>query len=469
MVVESFPQTANGKLDRKALPDPVVEEQKVEEVQAERVDAAGQMTLYTTAGDSFTMAQHVSDIVHRLRGYRPGPSVSLSSIGIDSLGSILFVRCLSESLGGMRIEVKTVFGTGVTVASLADVLQQRLKKENPSLLTEMGIEDAVVVDLEGGARKVHGGGGQVQVEAVPETMEVEGGLGHSIDEEIMRDNEFLIGLRGVLTVMVLWDHFHGYHVMKQNQMWFTDTNMFVILSGFTTSLQLRPTRINSAGMEREGGKFTLWNWRSFVFSRFVGVFPCLWLALFLNIPRWVVHDHLTVHQRTANYHYGNSYICAFLYVIGMQTRFKDRCYHYGPYDVYYASTIWNCFLTYAAFRILVDYCQKMIRAALVAKSRNSMTRSSQNTGQSFSSTTLRVISSRRWSYRWRWSWCSSLQLPVTSADWLRLFDSSVTNQLPGFYCLLMTLASITFMTLLIQILKVTSIITYDLRLLDSSE
>ena len=49
------------------------------------------------------MLLHITEVVQQLRGYRPSPNSSFASIGIDSLGSILFLRYLSDSLGGIEV------------------------------------------------------------------------------------------------------------------------------------------------------------------------------------------------------------------------------------------------------------------------------------------------------------------------------------------------------------------------------
>ena len=361
VVVTYFPQTANGKLDRNALPDPVVQEEKTEEVQEVVV---GEEIPDEVMPGQFTMADHICNVVEKLRGYRPRQNASLAAIGIDSLGSVLFIRSLSDSLGGLKIDVKTVFAPTVTIRSLAGVLYESMVLHKPGVLQELQIVGSCTIaigsDLEKG--KLLRDDSSLHRYHVEETFE----------EVLLANLNMFDGIRGILTLLVLWDHFHGVNLSHISATWAVDTQMFVLLSGFTTSLQLRPTReVRSIADTKKP-----WDWVSFVFTRFVGVFPMLWLALLINAPRWYTHDLQLVHQlirdrKNSNYFkvghkihydpYHETNFCTSMYVIGMQTWEKEICSKYGPYDVYYGSVIWNCFLIYAAVRLILDLCQKYVR------------------------------------------------------------------------------------------------------------
>jgi hypothetical protein len=65
------------------------------------------------------IAKHICDVVEKLRGRRPALSSSFASIGVDSLGAVMFVKYLSESLGGLRIDPSKIYAPGVTVSSFA--------------------------------------------------------------------------------------------------------------------------------------------------------------------------------------------------------------------------------------------------------------------------------------------------------------------------------------------------------------
>ena len=58
---------------------------------------------------------------------------------MDSLGAVLLVRALSDSLGGVRIKLERMFRAGVTVRSFADELYAQLLEENPEVIKKLGI------------------------------------------------------------------------------------------------------------------------------------------------------------------------------------------------------------------------------------------------------------------------------------------------------------------------------------------
>jgi hypothetical protein len=145
--------------------------------------------------------------------------------------------------------------------------------------------------------------------------------------------------------MVLWDH---YSPLDNAASWQADTALFVMISGFTTSLQLRipPRTTKNSNSPRE-----LFNWKTFVLSRAVGIFPLLWFGLVLAIPYWIERP---VMDKAA---------CASLYVIGMQSWWRPACHVSGPNMLLYASIIWNVFLIYCVarwllFKVQIYYAKK---------------------------------------------------------------------------------------------------------------
>ena len=127
-VVPSFPKTANGKLDRNALPDPVLPI-VAERVEEEDIDWTGERT----------MEAHVRSVVRDQRGINVKSSSTFAAIGVDSLGAVLLVRALSDSLGGVRIKPERIFRSGVTVRSFADELCAQLLEEHPEVIKKLGI------------------------------------------------------------------------------------------------------------------------------------------------------------------------------------------------------------------------------------------------------------------------------------------------------------------------------------------
>ena len=60
----------------------------------------------------------------------------------------------------------------------------------------------------------------------------------AFDNLVVSNIRIIEGLRGILTFMVLWDHFHT-DIKEYNFDIQADTYMFVIISGLTSALQLR--------------------------------------------------------------------------------------------------------------------------------------------------------------------------------------------------------------------------------------
>ena len=107
-------------------------------------------TTATATPATKSMVQYVCDIIQQVRGYRPKAHSSFAAISLDSLGAVLFLRVLSDSLGGVRIPPSSVYGPGITISSFAEALAVRLLKENPAIFELKGIDpysnSAVAVD-----------------------------------------------------------------------------------------------------------------------------------------------------------------------------------------------------------------------------------------------------------------------------------------------------------------------------------
>ena len=84
------------------------------------------------------MVKHICDMVEQIRGRRPSSGSSFAAIGVDSLGAVMFIKFLSDSLGGIRIEPAKIYAPGVTIRSFAEGLITRLEKEKPDALHHLG-------------------------------------------------------------------------------------------------------------------------------------------------------------------------------------------------------------------------------------------------------------------------------------------------------------------------------------------
>jgi hypothetical protein len=172
-IVKAFPQTANGKLDRKALPDPVVPSI----VRASVGDTEDNMS------DS-SMSSHVRRLIRAQRGLSPKATSTFAAIGVDSLGAVLFVRALSDSLGGIRINPAKMFKVGVTIQVFSDELFARLKEEKPEVVARLGLSAGCDVESPSA--------GDVSVEDAYES---------SVSDAMSSNIRLIQGVRGVYTIM----------------------------------------------------------------------------------------------------------------------------------------------------------------------------------------------------------------------------------------------------------------------------
>jgi hypothetical protein len=191
----------------------------------------------------------------------------------------------------------------------------------------------------------------------------------AFDDSLTANRLVLDGLRGVFTFLVLYEHFHDFHRDKISSNFVVNTYLFVLISGFTTSLQLRDaprfeTKRNqhdalptpSGGQDTAAAATTLqkrqpFGLAMFMQTRIVGLFPALWIALLLNIPMWNAVHTKSQHVQVT---------CSALYVIGMQSWYRPECAHYGPNNVLYASIIFNDFIIYAVVRYLFSAAQNYL-------------------------------------------------------------------------------------------------------------
>ena len=256
VIVTSFPQTANGKLDRKALPDPppLLEYAKVGSIALSSSSTTTTTTTTTSTAESITrriqakntshiMEHHVIDCIFKIKGRRPPPHASFASIGVDSLGSIVFIKVLSDTLGGIKITPAKIYSPGVTLRTFSKELSARVVAERPTVAEAMGllaVEDAVASEENGGSVSVElvrvQGGVEYDLQQQHDRLEVNGNekkeesdKPEEEDEQegpdglwawerrqeadfenvIAKNRNIFEGLRGVFAFLVLWDHFHS--------------------------------------------------------------------------------------------------------------------------------------------------------------------------------------------------------------------------------------------------------------------
>ena len=316
-----------------------------------------------------SLASLICEVMQNTRGgHYPSVHTTFAAIGVDSLGSIIFVKQLSIRLGGLRIDPLIIFAPGMTIKMFAEVLTAKILKENPSLLLKLAISSS----LEGGdsslARMDVGlavdegdietskyGDNNFEFQALNSGEKLDNNdvddydpnsLESSFSSLIASNRGLIEGMRGLFTVMVLLDHFlilpgqaQPSHVCLYCI--HADTSLFVALSGLTTALQLRsspqweecvavddeaPHETLSINKNRKKTTWVLkprarFNWSYFLVTRAVGIFPILWIGLLLNIPIWYLPDLYFTGTKGADIlEKGsvNGNICVFLYAIGMQ-------------------------------------------------------------------------------------------------------------------------------------------------------
>ena len=330
VVVVAFPQTANGKLDRKALPDPPAPSSSPVLLSLSPPRAGARPR---------SMVGHVCGVFEAVRGRRPQESASFASLGVDSLGAVLFLRVLSESVGSARIHPSDVYAPGVTVRSFALGLHARLAEQDPGALERLGLPQQPPGPrdrIEGLVTGGHEGSGDEdgEEEGGDDDDEERGGVGAArpwawegdfeaaFSDLVASNVRLLVGLRGVFCFLVLWEHFHYESRTDEMSPFFSaDTSLFVVFSGLSTALQLRepptfreedaPARVRgdnecesplaAKGRAADATRRVLlprapFRWRVFLASRATGIFPILYLALLLNAPWWVHEDKLRQHD-----------------------------------------------------------------------------------------------------------------------------------------------------------------------------
>lgn len=342
--VREFTLTASGKLDRLNLPPHNLD------TDSNVFDRASSITTEGTDADwrscRRSMADHICDIIEAIRGRRPKPFAYFTTVGVDSLGAVLFIRNLSDTLGGYRIDPARIYAPNVTIAMIAREIHEHLAASNPSLLADLGIT-CTLADYEQ-RNSMEGGKGDGADANDAVERDFEGG--------VLSNIRLLEGLRGILSFMILWDHYHPIDTFYSGN-WEADTYLFVILSGFTTSLQIRDLPEMSASGDALKSR-PMFDWKSFLVGKFTGIYPLLWLALIVYVPFWKQNDekHIAAGEFTVEH----SIQCVPLYVLALQSWVRPQCSTLGPHEVFYSSILWSLFIIYGVIRVSLFSVQNYV-------------------------------------------------------------------------------------------------------------
>ena len=162
--------------------------------------------------------------------------------------------------------------------------------------------------------------------------------------------------------MVIWEHvLVGWSYLDFNNTQSTylvqsDTFCFFIISGFVTSIQLYEAPFFST----ESGTVVLksrgtFQWKSFIFTRLIGLLPMYWCVLLMIIPWWKVYED-DFAQTFTNVDTNTKNWCRFSLVVAEQTWLpKDKCW--ASHSYFFTSAIMNCFIMYAIIRKALSLLQ----------------------------------------------------------------------------------------------------------------
>eukprot|EP00981_Chlorochromonas_danica_P002495 scaffold474_cov169-Ochromonas_danica.AAC.30 len=227
VIIKDFAKTPNGKLDKKALPDPKELHEPITE--PSQVGVTLTATVATAPDAVRPVSAIICGVILALRGHRPSSSNNLGAFGLDSLGSVMLLRQLTTALHGqVMLKLDELFVPGRTIRDLGQILFDRcnsMTKEKLHLISETEAESSGWEAMENGEAC----GDQHQDSVV------------SIDyygASLLGNKRLFEGLRGVFTFMVLYDHWHSNDMGFSHAM-LVDTTFFYLLSGFTTASQLR--------------------------------------------------------------------------------------------------------------------------------------------------------------------------------------------------------------------------------------
>ena len=354
-----FPTSPTGKLDRNALPEYVKPTKLFGDDLDSKIDNADRLAVQTISSKKVTIINKIIDAVKISNGMTVGPNASIASVGIDSLGSIILVKVVSSTLGNISIDPTTLFAPEMTVKKFAFDLQKKILADKPDLLNQLNIDILNEGDIESANKNTDDSDTGDNGILSQSPIDVE------FDKALASNITFAEGVRGIMTFFVLWNHYRAVGAPKQLS---ADTACFMIMTGFSTALQLRSTMQvlmvdNAMGKtkeDKEKSKYIFdieskefiiqqsppFNWKSFLVSRLVGVLPIFYMAILLSIPYWYIQDN----PKNANYYDNDRRICIGLYIFAMESWYMPECDGYGPNYIVYGSILVNVFIIYAFTR-----------------------------------------------------------------------------------------------------------------------
>lgn len=309
-------------------------------------------------------------------------SASFLALGIDSFAAMLFRRSLDISLGGYTkdVDASLLYDPDTTVASYSSLLFDHMKKKAPHKLEELGIVSAMDEEADNNEEEVsnHDRSHQqkkkkatiikkqqklhkyVTLESLEEGViiirddDVEhdekdsqdlddvdqhrdllsGQQQEDADDDFLRrlvisKSRLLESLRGFVALLIICDHFFANENVLGNR-YISDTTYFVLLTGFAAALQ-----------DITATKNTTWKPLSYLYGRFLGLFPIYWLVLLLTGPYIYLKYPGTVSENQL----GSLLV---LYVLGLQ-EWTQWC-SLLLINVYYVSVLWGVFCIFACMK-----------------------------------------------------------------------------------------------------------------------
>ncbi len=157
----------------------------------------------------------------------------------------------------------------------------------------------------------------------------------TFEQSLLSHHQLFDGLRGLCSLMVFYGHFGRYYPLGIYRK--VDTLLFIILSRLTTHLQYHNINSNKSR----------WSAFSFLYYKFLALFPIFWVAVLLSIPLYINYSH--------RYHLAHHTLAKLLItrILGIDMWFTWADNVIG--SLWYTALIWNIFLLYAGYVSLMTW------------------------------------------------------------------------------------------------------------------